>query len=183
MNFFKKIATYLYLTLYGYLILLFAIFINFLGQFFGFLGWYGFLKNNGLDMVGLDDFIWLFVFYPILLGVFAYLVNKLFFRICKTDSKKIFIIPVVLLFFAFVALLVLHFLQKADISNINTFEECRDAGFPIAESYPEQCFLPNGRSFTRDLGVACTMDAKLCPDGSFVGRVAPNCEFSPCPGN
>jgi hypothetical protein len=31
--------------------------------------------------------------------------------------------------------------------------------------------------------VACTMDARACPDGSFVGRVAPNCEFAPCPGS
>lgn len=28
--------------------------------------------------------------------------------------------------------------------------------------------------------VACTMDAKICPDGSFVGRSGPNCEFTPC---
>lgn len=30
--------------------------------------------------------------------------------------------------------------------------------------------------------VACTMDAKLCPDGSYVGREGPNCEFRACPG-
>lgn len=30
--------------------------------------------------------------------------------------------------------------------------------------------------------VACTMDAKICPDGSSVGRVPPSCEFAPCPG-
>ena len=29
--------------------------------------------------------------------------------------------------------------------------------------------------------VACTLEAKLCPDGSAVGRVGPNCEFAPCP--
>lgn len=29
--------------------------------------------------------------------------------------------------------------------------------------------------------VACTMEAKICPDGSSVGRVGPNCEFSDCP--
>ena len=29
--------------------------------------------------------------------------------------------------------------------------------------------------------VACTKDAKLCSDGSSVGRVGPNCEFAPCP--
>jgi len=32
------------------------------------------------------------------------------------------------------------------------------------------------------LPVACTMDAKMCPDGSYVGRTAPKCEFAPCPG-
>ena len=29
---------------------------------------------------------------------------------------------------------------------------------------------------------ACTMDAKLCPDGSSVGRSGPKCEFAACPG-
>jgi len=28
---------------------------------------------------------------------------------------------------------------------------------------------------------ACTMEAKICPDGSSVGRSGPNCEFAPCP--
>ncbi len=28
---------------------------------------------------------------------------------------------------------------------------------------------------------ACTMEAKLCPDGSSVGRTGPNCEFAQCP--
>ncbi len=30
--------------------------------------------------------------------------------------------------------------------------------------------------------VFCTLDAKICPDGSSVGRSGPNCEFAPCPG-
>ncbi len=29
--------------------------------------------------------------------------------------------------------------------------------------------------------VACTMDAKMCPDGSYVGRTGPKCEFEACP--
>lgn len=29
--------------------------------------------------------------------------------------------------------------------------------------------------------IACTQEAKVCPDGSFVGRVPPSCNFSPCP--
>lgn len=27
----------------------------------------------------------------------------------------------------------------------------------------------------------CTQDAKQCPDGSYVSRQGPNCEFAPCP--
>ena len=29
--------------------------------------------------------------------------------------------------------------------------------------------------------IMCTMDAKICPDGSAVGRQGPYCEFAPCP--
>lgn len=31
--------------------------------------------------------------------------------------------------------------------------------------------------------VACTQEAKQCPDGSYVGRTGPNCEFAACPGS
>ncbi|HVT74847.1 MAG TPA: hypothetical protein VHD69_00260 [Candidatus Paceibacterota bacterium] len=31
--------------------------------------------------------------------------------------------------------------------------------------------------------VVCTMDAKLCPDGSYVGRIGPDCQFAQCPGS
>lgn len=30
-------------------------------------------------------------------------------------------------------------------------------------------------------GIACTMEARICPNGSAVGREGPNCEFSACP--
>lgn len=67
--------------------------------------------------------------------------------------------------------------------NINSFEECADAGYPIMESYPEQCRTPDGRNFVREVNgpTACTMDAKICPDGTAVGRTGPNCEFEACP--
>lgn len=29
----------------------------------------------------------------------------------------------------------------------------------------------------------CTMEAMQCPDGSYVSRIGPNCEFAPCPGS
>lgn len=76
---------------------------------------------------------------------------------------------------------------------INSFEECVAAGYPVLGSYPLQCTAPDGRNFIRQTNypinlppqnntpTACTMEAKLCPDGSYVGRSGPNCEFAPCP--
>lgn len=95
-----------------------------------------------------------------------------------------------------------------DDDAITSFEDCAAAGYPIMESYPERCQTPDGVTFVREvppveetddssdpdtpvasppsrepgLPVACTMDAKMCPDGTSVGRVGPNCEFAPCPG-
>ncbi len=31
--------------------------------------------------------------------------------------------------------------------------------------------------------IACTQEAKLCDDGSYVSRTGPNCEFAPCKEN
>jgi hypothetical protein len=49
-------------------------------------------------------------------------------------------------------------------------------GNDVGMEYPETD-ITTGDTFP----VACTMDAKICPDGSAVGRVGPNCEFAPCP--
>ncbi len=44
----------------------------------------------------------------------------------------------------------------------------------------EQVFPPH--EATDEEQVVCTMDAKICPDGTSVGREGPNCEFAACPG-
>lgn len=78
---------------------------------------------------------------------------------------------------------------------VDSFEECVETGYPVMESYPRQCRTPDGRLFvetvppdsivpekpTDDSDVVCTMDVKQCPDGTYVGRVPPDCEFAPCP--
>lgn len=70
-----------------------------------------------------------------------------------------------------------------DLSTINTYEKCVAAGFPVQEMNPPRCVLPDGRVFTQTAvsGGVCTQDAKMCPDGSSVGRVGPSCEFAACP--
>lgn len=44
-----------------------------------------------------------------------------------------------------------YFYNKRRIKLIDSFDGCVDAGYPILESYPEQCMTPDGRSFTREL--------------------------------
>jgi len=43
---------------------------------------------------------------------------------------------------------------------------------------PDMC--PSKASITPQQ-IACTQEAKLCSDGSYVSRTGPNCEFSACP--
>jgi len=38
-----------------------------------------------------------------------------------------------------------------------------------------------GNTGPQDSKTACTQEAKLCPDGSSVGRTGQSCEFAPCP--
>lgn len=97
---------------------------------------------------------------------------------------------------------------NTEVVEVTSFDECKEAGYPVMESYPEQCITPLGKTFTNDInsnptdnpatstpsnptggnpptnpdeGIACTMDAMQCPDGSWVGRSGPNCQFV-CPG-
>ena len=51
----------------------------------------------------------------------------------------------------------------------------------VEESHYLKIENKNG-SVGGDEMIACTLDAKICPDGSAVGRVGPNCEFAACPG-
>ncbi|MDD5433145.1 MAG: hypothetical protein PHE77_00580 [Candidatus Pacebacteria bacterium] len=41
--------------------------------------------------------------------------------------------------------------------------------------------LVDFKFFTQPKQVVCTEEAMLCPDGSYVSRVGPNCEFADCP--
>ncbi len=36
-----------------------------------------------------------------------------------------------------------------DFGGIRNFDQCAAAGYPVAESYPEQCRTPDGRLFVR----------------------------------
>ncbi len=59
------------------------------------------------------------------------------------------------------------------------------AAFPCPQGY--ECRLDGdypdaGGKCVMQSSVSCAKDAKLCSDGSVVGRLGPACEFSVCPG-
>lgn len=63
----------------------------------------------------------------------------------KKNTKLITVFVVLLI----ASILVWKYQKTSKIQNISTFEECAKAGYPIMESYPEQCKTPNGRNFTK----------------------------------
>lgn len=98
------------------------------------------------------------------------------------------VIVIVLIAIVFAGAYLFNKTKSSTTQIITNFEECAKAGYPVGESYPRQCWTPDGKHFTESVNnspnkeVFCAMDAKLCPDGLSVGRVGSKCEFAPCPG-
>jgi hypothetical protein len=65
-------------------------------------------------------------------------------------SKTIITILVVAIILGGIALAIVESNKKPDASSITSFDECAAAGYPIMESYPEQCATPDGRTFINE---------------------------------
>ncbi len=63
-------------------------------------------------------------------------------------------------------------------SNITDFEGCVAAGYPVMESYPRQCALPNGTVFVEELG-ECANNSD-CPEGEFCDKESCGAQFGSC---
>jgi hypothetical protein len=72
-------------------------------------------------------------------------------------------IGIVMLLIAGLSLSLVNISQQQRMYAIATFEECKDAGYPIMESFPEQCTTSDGRSFTND---AATLPDPIQPNSS-----------------
>lgn len=84
-------------------------------------------------------------------------------------------------------------LEQQRVLSITTFEECAAAGYPVMESYPEQCRTPDGRLFVREvppteepgdgLGLqanGCAVagcSGQLCVSADEAGDVVTTCEY------
>jgi hypothetical protein len=63
------------------------------------------------------------------------------------------------------------------------FKTCAENMLEGTPEKPGEATSTNAVSSTtlnQPLNVACTMDAKQCPDGSYVGRTGPSCQFESC---
>lgn len=79
--------------------------------------------------------------------------------------------------------------EQEAIRAITSFEECAAAGYPIMESYPEQCRTPDGRNFTRDIsndepgGIVangCAVagcSSQLCVSANEADEIVTTCEY------
>jgi len=64
---------------------------------------------------------------------------------------------------------------------VDLSQDCPDFCTGIAGNLEIKCIDHVCQQKVRE-DLACTEEAKLCPDGSFVVRVGPDCEFQLCPG-
>lgn len=69
---------------------------------------------------------------------------------------------------------------KVLVGNDSDSHSCKaSAGYSWCEA-KQKCLRVWEENCTEQQ-IACTEEAKVCPDGSAVGRQGPNCEFAPCP--
>lgn len=94
----------------------------------------------------------------------------------KSSSKLLFIVSAVALVIGLAVVGYLYMNKPAPAP-------VRPTPAPVQE---EPTVTPEATPDTTDADgtepVACPMDAKVCADGSSVGRSGPNCEFAACPG-
>lgn len=69
--------------------------------------------------------------------------------IIENDMKTFIVL--IIIFLAIGAGLIWFNKENALKDKINSFEECAVAGYPIMESYPEQCRTPDGKIFVRKI--------------------------------
>lgn len=86
----------------------------------------------------------------------------------------------IVLVVALVILIVIYFLVSGSLKNNEEVSPIKN------ENLNEETGLVEGavvQDELEDEAIFCTEDVLECEDGSFVGRVAPDCEFAACPGD
>jgi aldose sugar dehydrogenase len=93
--------------------------------------------------------------------------------------KMMLTIRLIIALIVFLVIFLLHhFFYQSKINNdsdliINSYIDCVEAGYPILESYPEQCNAPDGRNFVRIIDE----EKPAVPESSRVEIVAENLDI------
>lgn len=68
------------------------------------------------------------------------------------DYKRVFWFIGLLVVLILIAVLFGVFNERSDnsYSEIDSFEECVEAGYPVMESFPDRCMTPDGKSFIKE---------------------------------
>lgn len=70
-----------------------------------------------------------------------------------------------------VAIVFWYMKKDTDYAAVASFEECVAAGYPIMETFPEQCRTPDGRTFTRATSTETLAASSSHPDNENRIRV------------
>ena len=98
-------------------------------------------------------------------------------------NKKLFygILVIVLLILGATGIVLLTGPNGTTVNpEINSFEECVGAGYPILESYPRQCQIPDGKTFTEETPKEqpCAKNGERVNRNHLMGSTGKQC----CPG-
>lgn len=85
----------------------------------------------------------------------------------SSNLKHLFIVFVVVLILIF---LINFYIKEANTPSVPIFIDSQVSPTPLLLKEPPE----------KDI-IRCPADVKKCLDGSYVGRVAPNCSFAQCP--
>jgi hypothetical protein len=94
----------------------------------------------------------------------------------QTNTITLIGLAVVLTLIAGLLLSLSNIAKQQKMYAISTFEECKQAGYPIMESYPEQCATPDGRTFVNEVPSPVTSQTPAPQSGI----VANGCAISGC---
>ena len=75
----------------------------------------------------------------------------------KKNTKLVAVFVILLI----AGIVVWKYQQTSKVQSISTFEECAQAGYPIMESYPEQCKTPDGRNFTKQITANSNLQSEM----------------------
>lgn len=130
-----------------------------------------------LVLMGSIELALLFALSPIdeLVGIFEF--EKTIFYLIVKITIAVFANTQILLGILFIWRYQSYngFLKKISITSIIATPSFMLLTFPLL------IFSSIFKVYDEMENTVCTLEAKICPDGSSVGRTGPNCEFAPCP--